>query len=483
LKNTKPNDKLNKRTMKRTLQKNLLWISVIFAFSATAQNPTTAVTNKFSLAQTLEYAKKNNVQVKNALLAYKQQEATNKEITASALPQISANFGTVHNPNIAVQVIPDFISPATYGVLVAEDVRKGNGQPVQMPSTFGNVAAQFGTKWNATGSISLQQLLFEGQVFVALQARQSALDFQSKTIAVTEEVIKANVIKIYYQLSASKTQINLINANLERIEKLKTEVEALYKNGFAERLDIDKINVQITNLKNTRLAAETSILNGYNALKTLIGMPVQEGLQLTDTVSMDILKTDILVDSVNYSNRPEYQLASVGKTLNELNIKRYKYSYLPTVALSGTYAKNAQRNQFNFFGRGDWFTISNIGLNINVPLFDGFARSARIQKAKYDLEVTNNNIDNLKKQINSDVTTAVTNFTAALNTLDLQQQNMQLAEKVYTQTQKKLAAGTGSNTEITAAQTELITAQNNYINALYSAIIAKVDYQKAIGKL
>jgi outer membrane protein len=468
--------------MEVTVHKQLLWVSLLLTLVATAQN-TNPIVNKFTLTQTLEYAQKNNVQVKNSLLAYKQQQATNREITAAALPQVGLNIGTVHNPNIAVQVIPDFISPATYGVLVKEDVRKGNGQPVAMPSSFKNLSVPFGTNWNATGAISLQQLLFEGQVFVALQARQTALDLQTKTIAVTEEMIKANVTKIYYQLAASKTQLNLLDANISRIEKLKKEVEILYKNGFAEKLDIDKITVQISNLKNTRFAAETAIGNGNIALKTLIGMPVQEALVVTDTLNIDVIKNDILIDTVDVNNRAEFQLANVGKKLNELNIKRYKYSYLPTVALSGTYAKNAQRASFDFFNKGDWFTISNIGVNMNVPLFDGFARSARIQKAKLDLQVTNNSIENLKKQINSEVATAITNFKAALNTLDLQKQNMELAEKVYAQTQKKLTAGTGSNTEITAAQTELITVQNNYINAMYSAIIAKVDYQKAVGKL
>ena len=60
---------------------------------------------------------------------------------------------------------------------------------------------------------------------------------------------------------------------------------------------------------------------------------------------------------------------------------------------------------------------------------------------------------------------------------------MQLAEKVYEQTKKKFEIGTASNTDITAAQTELKTAQTNYISALYDAVIAKVDYLKAIGKL
>jgi outer membrane protein TolC len=60
---------------------------------------------------------------------------------------------------------------------------------------------------------------------------------------------------------------------------------------------------------------------------------------------------------------------------------------------------------------------------------------------------------------------------------------MTLAETVFNQTKKKYEVGTGSSTEINAAQTDLQAAQTNYIDALYDAIIAKVDLLKALGKL
>ena len=153
------------------------------------------------------------------------------------------------------------------------------------------------------------------------------------------------------------------------------------------------------------------------------------------------------------------------------------------MALSGAYTKNAQRNQFNFFGKGDWFTTSFIGLNISIPIFDGFSKDAKVKKSRIDLRETENQIDNLKLSIDTEIESAKLNFNAAIITLRYQKLNMQLAENVYNQTKKKFELGTGSNTEITAAQTDMRTSQANYINALYGAIIAKVDFYKAIGKL
>lgn len=437
----------------------LMYVLLLVASGAYAQTLSTN-THSFTLQQTVEYAKKNNTQVKNALLNLDIQKQVNRGITAAALPSLSGNIAATKYFDIPTQVIP--------------------------AGAFGptDQAVNFGLNYNSTAALQLQQLLFDGQVFVGLQARKASIDFQSKNIEVTEEVIKTNVEKVYYQLVVSKTQIALIDANIARLEKLQHDAKELFKTGFAEKLDVDKIDVQVTNLKTQKLSIVNSINIGYLGLKTLIGMPTKEVLQLTDTLSEAQIKDGILQDApYQYSDRKEYQYAMLGKKLNEYNIKRYQLSYLPTVAVSGTYAKQAYRHTFDFFRKGDWYPASWVGLNISIPIFDGFGKDAKVKQSKLELKQTENNIDNLKHSIDSDVEQATLNYKTAVATIDFQKKNMVLAETVYNQTKKKFEVGTGSNTEITAAQTDLVTAQTNYINALYSAIIAKVDYQKAIGKL
>ncbi len=443
---------------KKILVVSLMLSLITFAGIATAQTK-----NEFSIAQCVEFANKNNLQVKNSLLTIKSQEAINKEVTASALPTVTATVGGVNYLELPVSLLPGEIFGGAAGSFI----------PVR-----------FGTKFNANASIQLQQLLFDGQVFVALQARRATIELQQKSAEVTEEMIKTNIHKIYYQLVVSKTQIALLDANIERLQKLEHDSKELYKNGFVEKLDLDKIAVQIANLQTEKLKASNGIELGYIGLKTLMGMPVKDTLVLTDKISEDQITTDVANNQdYAYTDRKEFQAVSLGKKLNEYNIKRYQLSYLPTIAMSGAFTKNAQRNQFNFFKGGDWFTTSFVGLNISAPIFDGFARKARITKAKIDLQQTENQLQNLRLTIDAEVTQAKMNFATAISTLSYQKKNMQLAESVYAQTKKKYEIGTGSNMEITAAQTDLVTAQSNYIGAMYSAIIARVDYLKATGKL
>ena len=454
--------------MKKRGNKRWAWLLAL-AFGPVAvlaqntRDTTTGVRHEFSLQQAIDYASKNNVQVKNALLEVKKQQATNREVTSAALPQVSASGSYTYNAKLPVSLVPaEFFG----------------GQP----GTFEKIA--FGLKHNATVGVQLNQILFDGQVFVGLQARETVLKFQEKNAEITEEMIRTNIYKIYYQLVASKEQIELLDANIDRFEKLLRDTRIIYENGFAERLDVDKVNVALTNLQTERIKALNQVENGYLGLKMLMGMPVQHELVLTDTLNYEQVRDGVLDDGgFQYNDRKEFQYAELGIKLNEYNIRRYKLSKIPTLTVNGYYNKNAQRNKFDLFQKGDWFDISAVSLNLNIPLFTGFAANARIQKAKLELEQSINERENLKITIDNDIQVAKNNYRSAIAALDFQKKNMELAENVFNQTRKKYEAGTGSQEEINTAQTELKSAQTNYINSLYDAIIAKTDFLKATGRL
>ena len=307
---------------------------------------------------------------------------------------------------------------------------------------------------------------------------------QRKNAALTEENIKANIYKIYYQLSASRTQLNILDANIERLSKLAHDAEIMYKNGFAEKLDVDKVNVQLNNLQTEKLKANNAVAIGYMGLKMLMGMPVKDSLVLTEAITEKDLTGDVLVENeFQYALRKDFQYLTTLKKLSEYNVKRYQLSNLPTVSVSGAYTKNAQRSKFDFFEGGKWFTTSFVNLNVSLPIFNGGATMAKIRRTKIELEQVSNQMEAMKNNIDNEITQAKLNYISSVATVQFQKKNMQLAETVYAQTKKKFETGTGSNTEISASQADLVSAQNNYMNALYSALIAKVDFLKATGKL
>lgn len=417
--------------------------------------------NEFSLQQAVDYASKNSVFVKNALLDYQIQEQSNRATTSQALPQVTGNLGLTDYIQIPTTLIP--------------------GEFVGQPGTF--IPLKFGTQYNATGGVTLKQVLFDGQVFVGLQARQASLDFYRKKQEVTEQLLRANIYKVYYQLLIAKSQIAQIDANIASQQELQHNSSEMFKNGFAEQLDVDKATVQLSNLESEKIQLEFNIDNGYLGLKVLLGMPVKDSLRLTDTLTYEMVRDGVLGDDYKYGDRRDYQLLLINRSLNEYDVKRYKKMYIPTANFTAAYSQNQFTNKFDLGQRNSWFPTTYLGLSITVPIFDGFFKDANIKQAKLRLRQTENNVDSLKIRIDNDVKQAQLRFTASLASLDYQKKNMDLSEKVYLQTRKKYEQGLGSNTEITTALADQKTAQANYFNALYSAIVARVDYLNAIGKL
>ena len=437
---------------------------LLLATSTRAQQPGAAparTTHEFSLAEAIDYAAKNSVLVKNALLDYQIQVQSNRATTSRALPQVTGNLGITDYIQIPTTLIP--------------------GEFINQPGTF--IPVKFGTKWNSTGGVTLQQVLFDGQVFVGLQARQASLDYYRKRQEITEQLLRANIYKVYYQLLISKSQMDQIDANIANQESLLHNSTEMFKNGFAEQLDVDKATVQLANLESEKIQTLYNISNGYLGLKVLMGMPVQDSLRLTDTLTYEMIRDAVLSDNYKYTDRRDFQLLQINRQLNEYDVKRYKKEYIPTANLNANYAQNQYVNSFDLGQKNSWYPTSYFGVSVNIPIFDGFYKDANVRQAKLKLQQTMNNMDSLKIRIDNDVEEAQLRFTAALATLDYQKKNMDLSERVYAQTRKKYEQGLGSNQEITTALSDQKTAQANYFNALYSAIAARVDYLNAIGKL
>jgi outer membrane protein TolC len=451
--------------MMRLKSKRAAWFYslVVLPVLAMAQPPDTAVARRheFSIQQAVDYANKNNVQVKNVLIDVLLQKETNRQITSQAYPSITGNANLTDNLKLQTTLLPgEFL-----------------GQPA---GTF--VPVTFGTKYITNAGVELNQILFDGQVFVGLQARKTSIDWAQKNVEVTQEMIKANVYKVYYQLLVSKTQIELLDSNITLLKKLEHDAQIMYDNGFADRIAVSRATVSLVNLQTQRDKALAQVANGYYGLKVLIGMPIRYELILTDTLSDSQIKEGVLEAAVyDYKDRKEFQYLDLSRKLNEYNIRRYKLSKIPTLSLGASYNKQYQSNEFKY--NGDWFTASYVALRLSVPIFKGFYTNSKIAEARLTVQKLDNQLQGLKDQIDSEVETAKNNFRTAIATMDFQKKNMELAETVYLQTKKKNESGLASSTDVSSAQNDLQTAQTNYINALYDAVIAKTDFLKATGKL
>ncbi len=443
----------------------LLLASASWAQHSLPAAPNTAASayHDFSIAQAIDYATKNSVLVKNSLLDYQIQEQANRATTSQALPQITGSLGFTQYTQVPVTPIPGGFFPGTVA-----------------GKTY---TVAFALPYNNSAAITLKQVLFDGQVFVGLQARKASLVYYQKREEVTEQMVRVNIYKVYYQLLIAKSQMDQVDANITNQQAQLHSASEMFRNGFAEQLDVDKSNVQLANLETEKINLKLNIDNGYLGLKVLLGMPVRDSLRLTDTLTDDMVRNAALGDDYKYTDRREFQLMMTSKSLNEFNVKRYKKAYIPTLNLNAVYQQNQYETKLDFTAPMSWFPTSYFGLSVNVPIFDGFYKAANIRQAKLQLQQTENDMDSLKNRIDNDVRQSQIQFSSAIATLDFQKKNMELAQKVYDQTRKKFEQGRGANTERPTALADETPATYHYFIALSRAFIAKVDYLYAIGKL
>ncbi len=418
---------------------------------------------QFSLQQAMDYALQHKNDVLNAQLDVTIAQRQAQEILATSFPQISGSVQLQDYLALPTQLLPGEFFGAPAGTYI----------PVK-----------FGTQYNMSAGITATQLIADGSYFVAAKGTAALIDLSKKNSERTDIETKVAVSKAYYSVLVNRRSLSLLDANISRLQKLKDDTKALLDNGFVEKLDYNRVMVGYNNLVTEKEKVnQLLILNNY-LLKYQMGMDVNASLTLTDSLTEDLLHvSDLENQTFNPQNRIEFQLLQTQRTLYGLDVKRNKMSYLPSLAAFGTLSYSAQRTEFNFFNNDHWFSTGIVGLQLSVPIFDGFAKERRIQQGQLKLQQNANDELNLQNALQMEMNASRITLDNALKTLHSQKENMKLAEEVYDEAKKKFDAGVGSNLETINAQTDLKTAQNNYLEALYEALVARVDLMKALGSV
>ncbi len=435
--------------------------------------------HELTVKEAVELAFNNVTTVKNAALDFQIQKAQNNEITGQALPQVSGTASLNRYLQLPKILFPDASESGIYSVLKNEKLIPDN---VKVPDPKLQ-AISFFQPWNTSIGGTLSQLLFQPDVFVGLQARKTALNLSHANLEMIKEGVKDSAYRRYYAILIAQKQSEFLDSGIKRLEKLYHDDSIMLVNGFAERLDLDKVQVQLTNLQTSQSVLQNSIKLAYAGLKFSLGISQNDTVILKEGLSNEEVKRSVLDDNFRYEDRKEIQTITYSRKLQELNVKRYKLGYIPTLSAFVSYTAQGQGQNFITDKNTFWLKNSLVGLNLSVPIFDGFQRKYKIQQEKFNLQKVDNSIENLKQVIDLQQTSSKESLRNSLLNLDAQQRNVQLAENVYNTTKKKFEAGIGSSFEVLQADNDWQTAQSNYFNGLYNAIIAKISYQSSLGKL
>ena len=442
---------------------NYKYLSLIFCFftvlSVKAQQSDTLIS--FSLKEAIDYAQTHQVSILNATIDEDIAKNTVKKTIGIGLPQLNGNVNFQDFLKVPTSLLP--------------------GEFFDKPGT--QVPVRFGVQYQSSIGLELSQLLFDGSYLVGLQASKTFKELSNKSLKRSRIETAVAVTKAYYSVLVSNEQLSLLDANMNRLKKSFNDTQALFANGFVEKIDVDRLKVLSNNLETERENVIRLLELNVNLLKFQMGMNIQSKLKLKDSIaSLQVEDSIALNDTSSYENRIEYSLLQTQKKINELDVKRYKSLFLPSLVAFGSSLQSLQSQKFNsLFDRS--FPTTVVGFRLSVPILSGGIRTYQVRNAKLEVLKTENNLINLKNGINLEVEQAQTVYKNGLKSLQNQQRNMDLAQEVLRVSKIKYEEGVGSSIEVTSAETSLKESQNNYINALYDLLINKVNVDRALGKI
>ena len=419
-----------------------------------------------TLEECISLALENNENLKNSYLEEKISTALSKEYLSVGLPQISFDGGIKYNHEVQKSIID--ISRFMPGV------PEGTEQEVQ-----------FGQTYDGRMDLYVNQMIFNGSYFVGVSASR-------ELIRLSEKMTKRNIIDIYESVQKAyftalntKSRIDLVNENLDRLSELLNQTNKLYENGFVEKLDIDRITVSYNNLKSEKIKADRLYDLSISVLKFQIGLPIEIEIELIGELSEDLINNfSYELKDFDYSKRIEYSILQTDKNLKSYDLKNNRSQYLPQIYANYNYGYNSSASQSNLFFNSDrWKKFGTLGFLVVIPIFDGFLKRSKINQSKYKIEQIENQMMFLERSINLQINQSLANFENSKESLEITRKNLNLAKDVYYASEKKYSEGVGSNLELIDSNNSLKTAQNQYYNALYESVIASIDIKKTLGIL
>lgn len=442
------------------MKRILLILLILTSFNLKSQS------QKLSLSECIDLAIENNENLKNSILEEKISKALSNEYLSIGFPQINFDGGIKYNHEVPKSLLD--ISRFMPGV------PEGTEQEVQ-----------FGQAYDGRVDLFVNQMIFNGSYFVGLSAAKELVKLSEKMTERNVIDIHESVSKAYYTTLNTKSRVDLVDSNIDRLDALLKQTKSLYENGFVEKLDLDRIQVSFNNLKSEKIKADRLYDLSLAVLKFQIGISVDKKIELIEEFNEELVTAFTFdLNEFDYSKRIEYSILQTDKNLKFYELKNNRSQYLPQVYANYNYGYNTSASQSNIFFESDrWKKFGTFGHQVIVPIFDGFLKRSRINQSKFKIEQVENQMLFLERSINLQINQSLAAYQNSKESLKIASENLVLAQDVYFASEKKYAQGVGSNLELIDSNNSLKIAQNQYYNSLYESIISIIDIKKTLGIL
>lgn len=442
--------------MKKTI---LLFIGVLFSVSINAQE-----TISLSLKQAIDYGLENSYTSINASRDIEAAKMKKWETTTIGLPQISAKIDYQNWIKQQVSLLP------------AEFFGGNAGE-------FAEVS--FGTKHNMNATATLDQLIFDGSYLVGLQSAKTYLQISENAKEKTDLGIREAVINAYGNVLLTEESILILEKNFLSLEKNLEETNQIYLNGLIEEENVEQLQITLSSIKSELSKAKKLKSIAYKMLNITLGLDIYSTVLLTDNLnnlSKENIDLGILNTNLSIENHVDYKIAKNTEKSNELLVKLEQSKALPTLSSFVNFGYAGFGQDFNFLKSDQkWFDSSLLGVSLNVPIFSSLARSSRTQQAKIELEKAKTQLTETEQKLKLQLESSKTDYNYSLEELENSKQNLSLAERIEKKQQIKFFEGISTSFELTEAQRQLYTMQQNYLQAMLNVIATKASLDNALN--
>lgn len=434
-------------------------IGIIFTFQINAQENIS-----LSLEQAIDYALKNSYTSINASRDIDAAKLKKWETTTIGLPQISATIDYQNWIKQQVSLIPAEIFGGTAG-------------------EFAKVS--FGTKHNMNATATLNQLIFDGSYLVGLQSAKTYLKISENAKEKTELSIREAVINAYGNALLSEESIIILEKNLATLQKNLDETVEIYKNGLTEEENVEQLQITLSSIK-SQLSKTKNLKNiAYKMLNITLGANINTNFSLTDDLSKlakENLDLGVLSNDLNIENHIDYKIAKNNERANELLVKLEQSKALPSLSTFINLGYAGYGDNFDFTKKEqNWFDSSLLGVSLNIPIFSSLARSSRTQQAKIELEKAKTSLTETEQKLQLQLETAKTDYNFSIEELETSKQNLALAERIEKKQQIKFFEGLSTSFELSEAQRQLYSMQQNYLQNMLQVIATKAALDNALN--
>jgi outer membrane protein len=417
----------------------------------------------FSLSEAKSYALSHHLSIQNAALNTENAVNKKNETRGIGLPQADITGTFNYFMNLPVQVVDaSFINP--------------NAKPGE------TVSFRAGTDYSSSTNLQVSQLIFNGSYLVGLQVSKLYVDFQRTFEEQSKEKVVFQVVQAYQLASVAMENQRFMDSMVRTTEKLVKQQEAYLELGLMKSEDMDQMNFSLLQAKSAQRQAKMQVQNAFVMLKLAMNFPIEQEMYIKESEKQLMSNSNVSV-SGSVMDNIQVDILSQSILLNQYNLKNLKYASLPSLGSFFQQGYNAYRNEFDFFQSKPWFSQTLVGLQLTVPVFSGGQRHYRVQQARVDVMKSQNELEMLKNGLKAQEVQYRNNLTGAIDKYNLQEANMDLAQKIYDNTLIKKEIGGISSLEVTQKYNQLISAQSQFMASKLEVLNAKLSLEKLYNKL